>query len=219
VEEYVRGMMKNEIAHDFKHVDRVRSRALYIAACENFSDFEVVEISALMHDIGLSQAEKRSQHGEIGAEMAAIFLQENDLLAREKIEDVCNAIKYHNKNRVGEGRLLKILRDADILDLLGAVGVMRAFTSKASKPEYDIQNVKGETWKLKALDFDQRFAIGIGIGNFIVDQINFQISCYDNLETETAKKLGRPLMDYMRNYVAQLDVEIHDGRKDIDAKK
>jgi len=73
VEDYVRSVMSDEVAHDFKHVERVKNWALQIAEKEGFEDLEVVEISALMHDIGLTQAEKRSMHGEVGAEMAAKF--------------------------------------------------------------------------------------------------------------------------------------------------
>lgn len=212
VEDYVKSVMSNEVAHDFKHVDRVKNWALQIANKENFEDLEEVEISALLHDIGLLKAEKRSLHGEVGAEMAAKFLIENNLLEQSRIDEICNAIKYHNKNREGDGKLLKILRDADMMDLFGAIGIMRAFTSKSSKPEYDTADIKGETWQMSSSDFDKRFDSGVGIGNFIVDQINFQISCYDNLSSESAKQFAKPLVEFMKDYVKQLDVEINDGR-------
>jgi hypothetical protein len=98
-----------------------------------------------------------------------------------------------------------------MMDLFGAVGIMRAFTSKASKPEYDINNIKGITWGATAKDFDVRFSSGLGIGDYIIDQINFQISCYDNLNIETAKELAKPLLDYMRNYIICLEKEIIKG--------
>ena len=215
VENYVKSIMSKEVAHDFKHVDRVRNWALQIAEKESFENLEVVEISALMHDIGLSQVEKRNLHGEVGAEMAAKFLKDNNLLEQDKISEVCNAIKFHNKNREGKGKLLQILRDADILDLFGAVGIMRAFTSKSSKPEYNVADIKSETWQMRASDFDKRFDSSKGIGDFIVDQINFQISCYDNLNTESAKKFAKPLVEFMKNYIKQLDTEINDGRNSV----
>jgi len=172
VEDYVKSIMSDEVAHDFKHVNRVRNWALQIAQKEDFEDLEVVEISALMHDTGFTQVEKRSLHGEVGAEMTTKFLTENNLLTKDKIAEICNAIKFHNKNREGEGKLLKILRDADMMDLFGAVGIMRAFTSKSSKPEYDVADIKGETWQMKAVDFDKRFDGGIGIGNFFFHYSN-----------------------------------------------
>ena len=212
VEDYVKSVMVREVAHDFKHIDRVRNLALQIAKKENFEDLEIVEISALMQDIGLSLAGKRSLHGEVGAKMAAKFLIGNNLLAQGKIDDVCHAIRYHNKNREGESKLLKILRDADIMDLFGAVGIMRAFTSKSSKPEYDPANIRSETWQMLSSDFDKRLDGGVGIGNFIIDQINFQISCYNNLSTKTAKQFAKPLVKFMIDFIKQLDTEIHDGQ-------
>ena len=215
IEDYVKSIMSDKIAHDFKHVDRVRNWALQIAKEEGFEDLEVVEISALMHDIGLSKNEKRSLHGEVGAGMAENFLKDNNLLEQDKISEVCNAIRFHNKNREGEGKLLKILRDADMMDLFGAVGIMRAFTSKASESEYDSTDIKGETWQMTTMDFDKRFDSGVGIGNFIIDQINFQISCYGNLSTESAKQFAKPLVEFMSDYIKKLDLEIHDGQDNI----
>lgn len=209
VENYVKSVMSNEVAHDFKHVDRVRNWALKIAQEEKFINLELVEIAALMHDIGMSRAEKRSQHGEVGAEMAIDFLRKNNFLTPEEIAEVANAIKYHNKNREGEGQLLEIIRDADMIDMLGPIGIMRAFTSQSLKPEYDVANVKGDTWGMTAKDFDRRFDSGIGVGPFILDQINFQISCYDNLSTECAKRQAKSLVDFMREFILRLEKEIN----------
>lgn len=99
-----------------------------------------------------------------------------------------------------------------MMDLFGSVGIMRAFTSKASKTEYDCDNIKGDTWGLTAHDFDKRFSSGTGIGQYIIDQINFQISCSDNLKTNTAKKLAIPFLDFMKSYVLQLELEITGSR-------
>lgn len=208
VEEYVKGIMGNEIAHDFKHADRVRRWVLHIAQKEGFEDVEMVEIAALLHDIGRSQVKEWRKHGEMGAIMAAQFLQDNNLLTQGKRDEICNAIRYHNKNREGKGELLNLLRDADMMDLFGAVGTMRTFTSHASKPEYDPENIKGETWKMSARDFDKRFDRGIVIGSSLIDHLNFQISCYDNLSTKTARKLAKPLVKYMKEFIEQLEKEI-----------
>lgn len=112
----------------------------------------------------------------------------------------------------GGGTLGVILRDADMLDLFGAVGLLRAFTSKYVNPEYNPQLIKGETWSMSAGDFTNRFATGVGIGPTIVDQINFQLSCYDNLQTKRAKQIATPLVAFMKAYLVQLEYEIEAGR-------
>ena len=208
IEEYVKEIMSSETAHDFKHVDRVRNWAIQIAENENFADLKMVEMAALMRDIGLPQSEPRSMHGEVGAKMAKEYLIDNKVLSEDKIDDVCNAIRYHNVNRKGEGVLLNIIRDADMMDMFGAIGIMRAYTSKAAKQEYDPLNIKGETWEMTAVDFDKRFDNKTEIGLYVIDQINFQISCYGNLQTISAKRLAKPLIEFMVKYINQLESEI-----------
>ena len=216
VKELVNGATAPElkIAHDFKHTDRVRGWALQIARNEGFEDLELVEATALLHDVGLAHVEQCSQHGQVGAEIAAQFLRQRRLFTDEEIDLIADAIRCHNSPPGGGGRLAQILRDADVLDAIGAVGVMRAFTSKYAKPEYDPHDVKGETWGATMREFEARFATGRGIGDYIVDQVNFQISFCDNLRTETAKRIAQPLVEFMQAFVVQLESEVKAGRYD-----
>lgn len=206
IEEYTRPLMVGEAAHDFKHADRVRHWALKIARQEHYTDLDCVQATALMHDVGLVNGD-RKRHAEVGAEMAANFLRENHLFEEQAVLEITNAIRNHNALE-DRGLLAAILRDADILDLLGAVGIMRAFMSKADLPEYDPHLVKGETWDMSAGDFTERLNAGVGIGEFIVDQINFQISCRDNLTTPTAKNLAIPLVSFMLTFMQQLESQV-----------
>ncbi len=215
IEAYVRLLMSTaaapdlRIAHDFKHVDRVRGWALIIGEAEGL-DIELVEAAALLHDIGLTclDAEQRSQHGQAGAELAARFLDDQQLFNPGEIEVIADAIRCHSLPD-GGGVIGAVLRDADKLDALGAVGLMRAFTSQHAKPEYDPGHPKGSTWQMTMGEFEKRFSEGRGVGEYILDQVNFQISFYDELHTATARQIGKPLVDFMRAYVVQLDSEIH----------
>ena len=212
------------IAHDFKHVDRVRNWALYIARSEGFRDLQLVEVAALLHDIGLPHIDKeseRSKHGEVGAEIADRFLRENSILTEEQIGRITLAIRYHSSPpsladdivRIsGErGKLVEIIRDADTLDAIGAVGLMRAFTSKYLLPQYDPNNIRGETWELPPAGFTERLSKGLGVGKHIIDQINFQISYYRNLRTKTGRQLAEPLVQFMKDFVLQLEDEIRNA--------
>jgi uncharacterized protein len=211
IEDYARETLTKEVAHDFKHVDRVRNWALRIAKEEGYEDTEVVEVTALLHDIGLANTQKRRRHAEIGAEMAAKYLRENRFFSDETIEEIAEAIRYHSSLKDRGGKLLVILKDADMMDALGAVGIMRAFTSKSWKPEYEEGSVKGETWGFPAREFSERIDNEGEVGDYIIDQINFQISYHENLRTETAKRLAWPLVEFMKNYVLQLEREIEGG--------
>ena len=215
IESYVRQSMSSvtapdlRLAHGFRHVDRVRRWALRIADGEAVQDLELVEAAALLHDIGLTrvEVEHRGQHAQVGAETAARFLRDRRLFTEQETEAITDAIRCHGSPSSG-GVLGRILRDADKLDALGAVGIMRAFTSKYAKPEYAPHDVKGDTWRMSMQGFEQRFKEGKGIGARIMDQVNFQISFYDELHTETAKQMGRPLIEFMRAFVIQLESEV-----------
>ena len=215
IENYVKQLMSTavapdlRIAHDFKHVNRVRGWALCIAKDEGL-DLELIEAAALLHDIGLTclKVEQRNQHAQASAELATQFLNEQQLFTHHEIEVIADAIRCHSSPN-GGGVLGAVLRDADKLDALGAVGLMRAFTSKYAKPEYDPRHTKGSTWQMTMSEFEKRFAEGKGIGEYILDQVNFQISFYGELHTETARQIGKPLVDFMKAYIIQLDSEIN----------
>ena len=147
VEEYVNKVMKDVASHhDYKHVSRVRNWARQIAAGEDFKETELVEITALLHDIGLAYAEDREFHGEKGAEVAGKYLRENNLLPEAQIVRITEAVKYHSGGNTDGDRLLDILQDADCLEAFGAVGVMRAFISKSDWDDYNPARIKGVMW-------------------------------------------------------------------------
>lgn len=206
------------IAHDFKHVDRVRKLALIIANGEGFPELEIVELTALLHDIGLGQInngdEKKGHvvippHGPLGAEIATRFLRDYSDLSIENIEWIADAIRHHSDSPLtiaehlrtlgDKGTLTEIIRDADATDAMGAVGIMRTFTSKYFLPEYNPMNVKGDNWGLVS---------GFHPVNNIIDQINQQTRYYNNLHTRTAKLLAKPLVGFMKEFVLQLEREI-----------
>ena len=212
VEEYVRETMKDMVNHhDFKHVDRVRNWALQIAASEGFEETELVEIAALMHDIGLAYVKDRKQHGEKGAKIAGRFLRENNLLPEEQIVQVTAAIENHTRMMEDGDQLLDILQDADMLEAVGAVGIMRAFTSKAGWSEYNPDNIKGTMWGKCGEKYRSVFFPGPA-ERTVVDQINLQIHYYDNLATNTARRLAEPLTQYMKDFILQLEKEIVSAR-------
>ena len=194
------------IAHDLPHVRRVYANAMRLAQAERYPHLDRVAAAALLHDVGLPVVDKRGDHPRVGAELAAQFLQENELFAPDEITEICEAIAHHGRLD-GDTPLIHILRDADTFELLGTVGVMRAFTSKAHKPVYLPEHPRGETWGLTAAEFTQRFQAGLGMGPTILDQLNFQLSCYENLSTKTAKEWGRPLRDTLRQFIIQFAKE------------
>lgn len=220
IENYVKGAMASycnpdlKIAHDFPHVDRVRQWAVRLAQVEGGFEREVVEATALLHDVGLPFVQDRRDHARVGAEISATYLQEQGFFAPATNRAIVEAIACHS-SLSGGGALGALLRDADMMDLFGTVGISRALTSKYMKPMYEQTAVKGITWGYNSQQFTERFQSGIGVGQTIVDQLNFQISCYDNLTTTTAKQWAKPLVAVVQNFVQQLESEVGTGHEPL----
>lgn len=116
-------------SHDFSHTERVLLNALNISENEGI-DLDIVTASALLHDIARLEEQKNPNlcHADKGAEIANQILL-NSNFPKEKIEKVCECIKYHrySKGLVPELKEAKILQDADRLDALGAICIARIF--------------------------------------------------------------------------------------------
>lgn len=103
----------------FAHVDGVRKYAL-ILADEYTADKEVVEIAALLHDIG---ADAGKVHAAKSAEMAEAFLTSLEVEVTLK-DRIISAIRNHSMSQDGEGFLENvpmeeaIIRDADAISFL-----------------------------------------------------------------------------------------------------
>ena len=206
-EEYVKKFMKllPPNVHDFKHVNRVRKWAIKIAKAEK-KDIFLVEMAALLHDIGRSKENPpKILHADIGAKMTYQFLIKNKLISKEKIDQITYAVACHGRG--GKGWLVKILQDADKLDGLGALGIMRGIQGTHILPEYiDPQGNEKTIWRpeeaTKILR-KQKY-----VGNSVIENINFQISWYQNIHTKSAKKIAQPLIKFMKEYIKQFKKEL-----------
>ena len=127
VEKIVKKNYYGELHHGWPHLNRVRNYAVHIAKKEGADAF-VVALAALMHDIAkIKYGSTVKNHAKKSALMAGLILEKIGL-EKEIIEKVCNCIKTHSRNEAPYPKTLeqKCLYDADGLELVGAVGVMRS---------------------------------------------------------------------------------------------
>jgi len=142
IEEYVLSLPKgfNEQAHNADHAFRVRNWAVKIAQSVNYKNLDLVQAAALMHDISKS-GELKISHGEASAQMARKFLSDKNIFSNEEIDEIRAAIFHHNSVKYPTNKnhyqLLDILRDADVLDLSGAIGVVRSVLGAPHKIVFD----------------------------------------------------------------------------------
>jgi HD superfamily phosphodiesterase len=212
----------NTVAHHYEHADQVRRYAIEIAQDENLSPREIflIELTALWHDIGLDYVEERSKHPEVSAQMFLETFPDIQVLTDEEKEKISFVLRYHDKYSEAQVKnanedLLKMLRiviDADTLELLGERGIKRAEETATDRnwPRFDPQNPLGETYNFTSKDFDERFKlkregkIASGIEPTLVGQLNFQISCADLLFTKLAKKIGLQGVSLLKQEISEI---------------
>jgi uncharacterized protein len=118
-------------AHSYQHVDRVLRIATFLARKEA-ANVELVQIGTLLHDIGWTLTQP---HNETGAKLATEILKEIGYPQGES-EKIVRIILRHCLDFKGKLETLeeKVVWDADKIDLLGVVGIARAFHWGGRKP-------------------------------------------------------------------------------------
>lgn len=182
---------RTHIAHDEKHALRVAALAKYIATTEGYDSGEA-EIAGLLHDMGRTVQEEEKGHGPAGAPLASKLLDTyTDCDAATK-QRILSAVEHHSALHA-EGMLTHIVQDADMLDGLGAIGLARAYMSKAQLPDYDPANIA----PIK------------GVRNTnIHDQIAFQMEWLDFMHTTAGKQIAQKRYDFMKLFLATFRDEI-----------
>ena len=124
--EYVRTLFQgNSDGHDFDHTMRVYCTAMEIAETEPRCDKLIVALAALLHDADDYKLFETKNNAN-----ARIFLDSQNVDEATKVR-ICMAINSvsFSKHRGKCPELLegKIVRDADRLDAIGAIGIARTF--------------------------------------------------------------------------------------------
>ncbi|KAL8224275.1 hypothetical protein R6Q57_019750 [Mikania cordata] len=139
-ERLVEVMMKdNDASHDAAHVFRVRDLALSLAHEEGLSSspisLEIVELAALLHDIGDYKYLRNASEEKIVED----FLEKEgvDMDKSSKILSIIKEMGF--KEEIGgiksDSHTLEfgVVQDADRLDAIGAIGIARCFTFGGSR--------------------------------------------------------------------------------------
>ena len=164
-------------AHSYAHVNRVVKIATFLAKNEK-ANVELVQIGALLHDMGWAAG---NPHNETGAKLAKEILKEINYPS-EKSEKIVTIILHHPlafKDKL-ETLEEKIVWDADKIDLLGVIGVVRAFHWLSNKPFEAVVKTC----------FDELIPI------------------YDLLNTQTAKRIAKRRRREMMGFLSALKREL-----------
>ncbi len=186
-----------EGGHDWFHIERVFKNTLLIAKDEPV-DVLVVSLAALLHDI----ADPKFHGGdeEIGPRKAASFMKSLGIRAEvhSHVVDIVRRMSFKNTlegNAGKESRELQVVRDADRLDAMGAIGIARAFNFGGHKgrPLYDPE-VAPRVGMTKA---DYKKSNGPTLNHFYEKLLLLK----DLMHTETGKRLAAGRHAFMLEYL------------------
>ncbi len=204
---------KHDWAHGRSHIERVLRMAKEIGKREG-ADPEIVDLAAILHDI----FENREAHSHIGGfrheiegSKEARKILTNLGFADKTIDGVCHCIESHRKRSEKiEPQTIeaKCLFDADKLDCIGAIGILRsAFVSFDHQQEFfreekDLENYKNRNIRRDGtiIDYAKHSS-----------NLEYELSLKDvakRMYTETGKKLGKDRSAFMDEFYSRLQNEL-----------
>ncbi|MEM7382444.1 MAG: HD domain-containing protein [Bacteroidota bacterium] len=198
---YVRQSLEDaEGGHDWSHIQRVYRSSIRIAEGEKV-DHLVVSLGALLHDIADSKFHNGDE--EIGPARAKEFLE--SLPVHQEVKDhVVNIIRHISfKNSLDRekpgfnSKELDVVRDADRLDAIGAIGIARTFNYGGFKnrPLYDPENPPKPG--LSKEEYKKNNSPTI---NHFYEKL---LLLKDQMHTTTGKHLAEERHKFMLNYLEQ----------------
>lgn len=187
-----------EAGHDWFHIERVWKLAAKIAETEN-CDQEVVELSALLHDI----ADPKFHNGDetIAPKISREFLESQNVPEETilKVLFVIENISFKNRSQAPENPPieLKIVQDADRIDAIGAIGIARTFNFGGFKnnPMYDPETKPN----LGMSKEEYKKSNGTTINHFYEKLLLLK----DLMNTEKGKEMAEERHHYMLNFLDQ----------------
>ncbi len=118
-------MAGNDAAHDYAHIQRVMHTAQIIADTFTKCDRFYLEMLVLLHDVSDQKLASAKRYSTCDF-LAALALDDGMRLRLWQGVQAISYSKNHDRTQPADDEVL-IVRDADRLDALGAVGVARAF--------------------------------------------------------------------------------------------
>ena len=188
-------------AHGWEHIERVYRLALFVAEQENADAF-IVGMAALMHDIGHLSTDKSLHHADLSILMAGELLSAYDVSADTR-EAILHAIEAHSFSLGIEACTLeaKVVRDADRLDSLGAIGILRWAITGAVRRTSDTQTYHPDDPFAEWRTLDDR--------RYMLDHFFTKLLKLDStMATQTGRVLAQERTAFMRAYLDEFRSEL-----------
>lgn len=208
IADYVKKHMPTDSAHDWYHIERVWRNARKIAVHEAKANPFIVELGALLHDIGdykFFGGDETANAREAEKVLKKFNVSEEDI---QKLKGFLNNISF--KGAKVKAKLLslegQIVQDADRLDAIGAIAIGRTFAwgGTYNREMYD-PKIKPRLHK----DFKSyKNAKSHTINHFYEKLLLLKRL----LHTKTAKKIAAQRHKFMQDFLKQFHAEWNDQR-------
>ena len=197
--DWVRPHFGTDPGHDLEHAVRVCLWTLHLSPPSTPESWCIA--AALLHDVVQipKNDPRRAEASTLAARKAEEILTSLGA-SKEMIETVCGAVEDHSfsSGRIPRSSLADALQDADRLDALGAVGVMRAVStgSRMGAIYYDATDPFAEDRELD----DRRFTI---------DHFETKLcSLHKTMRTPAGSTEALRRTAWMRSFLQQLRSEL-----------
>lgn len=186
--------------HDWAHIERVVRMVRTIAAAEK-ADLFVCELAALLHDVA---DPKLNPTKEAGLAEVRQFL-DNRCIPSHVADHVMDLIVTMSYSAGADRRMAtlegEVVRDADRLDAIGAIGIARTFAYAGWKghPLHDAMLAPRETWTQEQYHREKSTAI-----NHFYEKL---LKLKSLLHTETARNIADERHRFMESYLEQFHKE------------
>jgi uncharacterized protein len=193
-----------EGSHDWQHILRVYNMALHLHSIEG-GNREIIELAALLHDV--SDHKYNGGNFDAGwqvAKQVIIDFGGSEELAIS-VSDVVKAVSFKGAlvEDVQTSLEGKIVRDADRLDAIGAIGIARTFAYGGSKNQaIYLENIPPILHDSKEAYFNSKTHT---INHFYEKLLLLK----DRMETRTAKELAQFRHDRMVRFLNEFMNEIN----------
>ena len=192
-----------DAVHGFDHIERVYRTCEKIGLLEG-ADMEILLTAALLHDASGSHPGEgsRKDHHLQSAKFAAEILKKENW-GKEKSDAVQHCIRAHRfrKNESPQSIEAKILFDADKLDVIGAIGVVRALA-------YAFQ-VKEPAYAAPSTEFFETGEKNIGEPHSAYHEYIFKLKNIGlTLNTKTAKNIAKYRQEFLNDFFEELADEM-----------
>lgn len=188
-------------AHGWEHTRRVYRLAQRICE-EERADLLIVSSATLLHDIGRLIPRKGVPHALLSVEEAGSMLRKYQL-APWQVEAIMHAIEAHSFSQGIEPQTLeaRILRDADRLDSLGAIGILRWAISGTIKRKNQTRSYHPSDPFAEWRQPDDRLYL---LDRFYTRLLRLEKDMY----TTTGRALAEQRTEYMRAYLREFKAEL-----------